>query len=260
MCTISILDLFCGIMVSWNIHLLLLLTAFPFFRGGHSESLFSILHCSLYLLLWHQLSACPHLLRPYISSLAYLFASYLVAPSLAFVLKHPCYLYNVHGGHRQKTPQVVDQKVSWANITPSMLTMTIRWPWASAAGSPNILFSGCVRRLEGAGAQPLHTCGSQTPESPPLIKNSHCCVLRSCGLLTLIQSLSAVKLWVLALTCTLTRTTHLNLSIEQIHPLLTMPPTPAQQDNLPVWTTSNIQEWVTEHDPNPLVQMWQNHE
>lgn len=35
---------------------------------------------------------------------------------------------------------------------------------------------------------------------------------------------------------------------------------PAQQDNLPVWTTSNIQEWVTEHDPNPFVQMWQNHE
>ena len=39
---------------------------------------------SLYLLLWQELPACPPSLHPYISSSAYLFASYLVAPSLAF--------------------------------------------------------------------------------------------------------------------------------------------------------------------------------
>ena len=66
--------------------LLLLLTAFPFFRGRHSESPFSILPYSWCLPLWHQLSACPPLLRLYISSLADLFASYLVAPSLKYTV------------------------------------------------------------------------------------------------------------------------------------------------------------------------------
>ena len=42
----------------------LLLTAFPFFRGRHSESLFSILPYFWCLPLWHQLSACPPLLHP----------------------------------------------------------------------------------------------------------------------------------------------------------------------------------------------------
>lgn len=46
-----------------------------------------------------------------------------------------------------------------------------------------------------------------------------------CGLFTLVHSQSAVKVWVLALTCTLTHTTHLNLSVEKNATPLPTPPT-----------------------------------
>ena len=60
---------------------------FSLFRGCHSESPFSILTYSLYLLLCHQPPACPLSRHPYISSLAYIFTSLsLPAPSPPLLL------------------------------------------------------------------------------------------------------------------------------------------------------------------------------
>lgn len=106
-------------------------------------------------------------------------------------------------------------------------------------------------------------CGSNSPSSdpkcPPLIFIVLCVVVlraaNSHNTIVCCETLGPGT----HMDITLTHTTHLSLSVEQIHPLATPPP-PAQQDNLPICTMSNIQERVTEHDPNPLVQTWQNRE
>lgn len=85
-------------------------------------------------------------------------------------------------------------------------TSILRWPWRdhdqTSELTSSIILLGCVCRFGTRRSSALYILLAPRPPSRVSAVDFHCCALRSCGLLTLITQLSAVKLRALALTWT----------------------------------------------------------